>query len=81
MYHVYLLQSKKDNKLYTGYTDDLKRRLNEHHNGLVQSTKSRRPLKLLYYEAYNKESEARKREGKLKQFGSSYQGLIKRLEL
>ena len=30
MYYVYLLQSRKDGKLYTGYTDNLKRRLAEH---------------------------------------------------
>ena len=37
--------------------------------------------KLVYYEAYNNEMQARERERKLKQYGSSYQGLLKRIGL
>lgn len=56
MYYVYILKSKKDNKHYIGSTHDLKRRFNEHQLGKVESTKSRRPLLIEYYEAYrNKE--------------------------
>jgi putative endonuclease len=81
MFYVYLLLSKKDEKFYIGYSGDLKVRLQEHLNGEVESTKHRRPLKLIYYEAYFNEEMAREREEKLKKFGSSYQGLIKRLGL
>ena len=51
MYYVYVLQSSKDKKLYIGFTDDLERRVLEHNQGKNYSTKSRRPFKLLFYEA------------------------------
>ena len=50
MHYVYVLLSQKDDKFYIGFTSDLERRLKEHNDGKAQSTKSRRPLKLLYYE-------------------------------
>ncbi|MFC1727599.1 hypothetical protein ACFL0Y_03695 [Patescibacteria group bacterium] len=37
--------------------------------------------KLIYYEAYQSENKAKNREKKLKQYGSSYQGLLKRIGL
>ena len=43
--------SKRDNKLYIGFTNDLQKRIEEHHNGAVTSTADRRPLKLICYEA------------------------------
>ncbi|MFZ2521883.1 MAG: GIY-YIG nuclease family protein [Minisyncoccia bacterium] len=51
MFYVYILKSEKDNNLYTGYTNDLKRRLIEHNSGKSKSTKSRKPFELIYYEA------------------------------
>ena len=66
MFYIYVLISKKDNKFYVGYTDDLKRRIGQHNNGYVESTKHRRPLKLIYYEAYLNEKDARSRESFLK---------------
>jgi putative endonuclease len=51
MYYVYVLQSNKDNKKYVGYTKNLKLRFEAHKKGKVLSTKNRRPLKLIYYEA------------------------------
>lgn len=62
MYYVYILQSLKDKKLYVGFTDDLKRRLNEHNEGLSFSTKGRRPFILIYYEAYIDRKDAIARE-------------------
>ncbi len=65
MYYVYIL--KMCNKqLYTGFTSDLKRRLKDHESGKVKSTKLRRPLQLIHYEAYKLESDARRREKFLK---------------
>lgn len=66
VYYVYILQSSKDNKFYTGFTSDLKRRVKEHQSGQSQSTKSRLPIKLIFYEAYILESDAKNRENYLK---------------
>jgi len=48
--------------LYVGYTPDLKRRIAAHNTGKAQATRLRKPLQLLYYEAYGDERDARKRE-------------------
>lgn len=61
-YFVYILKSLKDDKLYIGYTNDLKRRLIEHNRGENFSTKFRRPLELIYYEAYKNKVDAETRE-------------------
>jgi putative endonuclease len=50
MYCVYVLLSKKDGLLYTGFTNDLARRVREHNKGLQISIKNRLPLELIYYE-------------------------------
>lgn len=52
MYYVYVLKSIKDGKLYTRKTSNLKRRIREHNSGKVISTKARRPLELVFYEAF-----------------------------
>ena len=69
MYFVYILQSLKDGKLYTGYTNDLKRRFFEHNRGLIKITKWRRPFKLIFYEAFLNQQDATARE---KYFKSLY---------
>ncbi len=66
MYYVYILLSEIDGNLYTGSTNDLRRRIKEHDSGSVVSTAKRRPLKLIYYEACMNEVDARKREKYLK---------------
>ena len=62
MSYVYIFFSSKDNKTYTGSTPDLERRLEEHNNGQVQSTKNRRPLKLIYKEYFENLIDARTKE-------------------
>lgn len=62
MFYTYILESLKDGKLYTGFTPDLKRRLVKHNSGKVFSTKSRRPLKLIYCEICVNEQDAKQRE-------------------
>jgi len=62
MFYVYILKSKRDEDLYVGSTGDLKRRLVEHNSGKVFSTQLRKPLVLIYYEAYRSEQDARRRE-------------------
>lgn len=79
MYYVYVLKSREDGKLYIGSTNNLKLRFAEHNNGKVTSTFHRRPLALVYYEAYGYEKQARQREKRLKQFGKAYQELKKRI--
>lgn len=79
MYYVYLLKSKKDNKLYIGLTNNLKKRLVEHDQGLTESTRHRRPLMLIYCEAYTSQKDAQTRERKFKKFKNSYAELKKRI--
>lgn len=79
MFYLYLIRSKKDKRLYSGYTNNLKRRIEQHNNGEVISIKGRRPFELVYYEAYKSEKDARKREKNLKLFSRAYYGLKKRL--
>lgn len=66
MYYVYVFLSERDNKFYTGFTEDLKRRVTEHNAGKVQSTAYRRPLRLIYYEACIDKNDAIKGEKYLK---------------
>lgn len=66
MYYIYILFSKKDKQLYTGFSNDLKSRFGKHRAGFVKATKHRRPLQLIYYEVYAKELDARRREKYLK---------------
>lgn len=65
MYYIYILHLA-NNQLYTGYTADLKRRLHEHQNGKSDFTSKHLPVKLIHYEAYALESDARRREHFLK---------------
>ena len=67
-YFTYLLLSEKDGKFYVGYSKDLNVRFEQHQKGLVSSTKHRRPLKLIYYEACLSQQDALKREKYLKTY-------------
>ena len=62
MFYAYVLHSEKDNKFYTGFTNNIRRRIEEHQTGKVESTKNRRPLKLIYYEAHYSKADAQRRE-------------------
>lgn len=79
MYYVYILKSKRDNKLYIGYSGDLRRRIGEHNDGKSNSTKNRRPVVLVYYEAYFSQEEARSREFQIKNFGKAYSHLKRKI--
>lgn len=61
-YYTYVLISSKDYKFYIGSTSNLKDRIKIHNQGRVKSTKGRRPLKLIYYEACLKKQKAENRE-------------------
>src|SRR3989338_4297779 len=64
--YVYLLRSREDKQHYRGWTRHLRRRLAEHNEGLVASTKVRVPLILVAYETYSSPGEAKQRERILK---------------
>ena len=66
MHYVYILKSIKDGENYTGFSSNLKNRLKDHNSGNVESTKNRRPLELIYYEAYKEKKHASRREKFLK---------------
>ncbi len=72
MYFTYVLLSLKDNRFYTGFTNNLKQRFEQHNKGLVKSTEDRRPIELIYYEACLDQRDAIKHEKYLK----TYQGKI-----
>ena len=65
-YYTYVLKSEKDSKYYIGYSKNVKLRFEQHKKGLVKSTKDRRPLKLIYFEACLSEKDALHREKYLK---------------
>ena len=61
-YYVYILRSEKDGKRYIGSTGDVDKRVLQHQQGEVKSTKHRRPLKLIYIEAFDDKHSAQMRE-------------------
>ncbi len=65
-YYVYILKSTKNNKLYIGYTKDLKQRLKQHNNGKNLSTKPFKPYNLIFYESFLRKADAKNREIYLK---------------
>jgi putative endonuclease len=72
-YYVYVLQSKIDQKFYTGFTKDMANRLDEHNKGKIVSTKNRRPFNLVYYECSLNIDDALHREKYLKTtYGKRY---------
>ena len=62
-HHVYVLRCA-DGSLYTGYTTDIKRRINEHNTSVkgAKYTRGRRPVVLVYHECFATKSEALMRE-------------------
>ena len=71
MHYVYLIRNRKTGEIYTGFSSDLRRRLQEH--------KDKNP-ELIYYEAYKDEKDARGRERMLKQRGQSIRWLKERIK-
>lgn len=67
MNYVYMLECS-DGSLYTGWTNNLEKRIAAHNNGKgAKYTRVRLPVKLVYYEEYEDKIEAMKREYKIKQ--------------
>ena len=77
-HYVYIIQSLKDSRYYIGETADPDRRLFEHNEGWVKSTRHRRPFILIYSEILNSRTEALKREKQIKAFkgGEAFKKLL-----
>ena len=65
-FYIYILHSEKDKNFYVGFTNNLNRRIQDHTEGNVSSTKNRRPLKLVYWEGCLNQQDATNREKYLK---------------
>lgn len=61
-YYTYVLRSKKDRGYYIGFTSNIKERIKSHNRGNVESTKNRRPLEIVYFEACLSKGKAENRE-------------------
>ena len=79
MNYVYILRCS-DNTLYTGWTNDLEKRIKAHSNGTgAKYTRGRGPLELVYFEEFDDKKDAMKREYEIKKYSrSKKEWLIKR---
>ncbi len=76
MFYVYILKCS-DNTLYTGYTNNIARRLNVHNSGKgAKYTRGRLPVSLVYSEKFYSKIEAQRRERTIKKLNR-----IKKLHL
>jgi putative endonuclease len=66
MFYCYILQSKKDFSFYVGQCKDLDSRMSKHFDGLSKYTASKRPLRLVYFEAFITRQAALIREKQIK---------------
>jgi len=80
MFYTYILKSQKDKDLYFGSTNNLEQRFIKHNKGLVPSTRYRRPLEIIYYEAHRSEDGAREREQNLKLRRNAFSQLKRRIK-
>ncbi len=79
MWHVYILKSEKIDRFYTGYTENLERRLKEHNHGKTCSLKAYLPLRIIYSEEFPTKQEAFRRELQIKKYkgGEAFKRLVK----
>ena len=66
MYYLYIIESLLNGRKYIGSTENTEKRLHQHNNKQVRSTKAYAPWKLVFTEKYATKTEARKRELELK---------------
>jgi putative endonuclease len=78
MWYVYIIKSVQRNFIYTGSTDDIKRRIGEHNSGICDCTKPYKPFRLIAYFALEGKDKAINFEKYLKT-GSGKAFLSKRL--
>ena len=79
MFFVYVLKSEKDESTYTGFTSNLENRLIQHNAGKTKSLKSKLPMRIVYFEAYETKELAIQREQELKKNRSVKEQLFKRI--
>ena len=79
MYFVYVMRSLTTERLYLGWTTDLRRRLCQHNGGASRATRGRGPYELVYCEAYRHREEALAREQSLKKHPNVWKQLKTRL--
>ena len=73
MFYVYVLQGKYSNKIYTGLSGNVNRRLRDHNSGRVRTTKKDKPYEIIYVKEFENRIDARKHEKYLKSgFGRKY---------
>ncbi len=61
-YSVYAIKSERDQRVYVGMSQNIKKRIKEHNQGQVFSTKGYRPWKLIYTEFIGDRKDCRKKE-------------------
>ncbi|MFH1759075.1 MAG: GIY-YIG nuclease family protein [Patescibacteria group bacterium] len=78
MYSVYILKSLHHNRYYVGHTENIVKRLIQHNNGKVRSTKGYRPWRLVYQENFSTKQLAYRRELLIKSYkhGEAFKKLI-----
>ena len=82
MHFVYILRCG-DDSLYTGYTNDIEKRLSVHNSGKgAKYTRSRLPVELVYYKRVDSKSIGLKLEAKIKKLSKKKkEALVKAFEL
>jgi len=71
MNYTYILECK-DGTYYTGWTNDLQKRVDDHNAGKgAKYTRSRLPVKLVYHETFETKEEAMRREYEIKQLNKT----------
>jgi UPF0213 protein CPE1444 len=78
MYYVYILKNKEE-KIYIGYTGDLKRRFKEHNQTKTGYTQKGK-WELIYYEGYKNQQDAQEREKQLKNHEQAKRWLKERIK-
>ena len=79
MNYTYMVRCK-DGSLYTGWTNDLKKRIQAHNQGTgAKYTKARRQVELVYYEEFESKTEAMKREYEIKHLTKKEKELLANL--
>jgi putative endonuclease len=71
-YYVYIIESLSDGTFYKGYSNNYRRRLDEHNAGLTEYTSKKLPWRLVYVEEMESKSAAIKRERQLKRVNKVY---------